>query len=238
MKFNWKYQLILWSKNAESSTQAVYELLRFLSKLGEEFEPKFYGKKRIPILDIEYINNLILENKDKTFPQFGSNLVFSTSYPKMGISYRFSVGITSEKFPNTFIIEIPADYFLKDTALISYDKLLDIFDKSIKIFNPFWGCVLNTTNHLRFASVFEKIDTMKIPLGIFWLNYFDTNIEKLIGYQNLEKASFKDIIKKDRGGIYVLQHDPFLDYNYHHLELQNEIIQKLNFQNLFNKFPR
>lgn len=226
------YTMMLWAKPKENSidiqAKQIFDILTALSKV-DYLKPRYQAvhRKKDAVefdLTLENVSNLIINKKDKQFPNLGSLISFFTSLndnDSAGIS--ISVGVSNPKFINSIVINLNWDY--KKLDIEKFDELVLLFKELINLFQPFYGCITSKSNSDMFDEYYN--DTSNTPSSILDVNYLgkDTIKNLRISDKKLKEIYEYEII--DDGYYIRLQKEPIDISNIKHIELQKKINQLL-----------
>jgi hypothetical protein len=233
-----KYSMILWAKaNQEDfkvTVDKVYKLLVTLKEYGPELSPNYLPaqrKKDTKQFDLSYTNleQLIKKHVNKEgkilFEDLGHTFGFFSSLKyddSVGID--FSVGITNPKFSNSFVVNFPLSWNFYDDNIS--ERLITLFKTCTVIFNPFWGCILNSFTLKQVNHLYEN----NMPTTIHWVNFWGEDIVHKVTEYRINNVSFYSKDKIDgMGYILILKKKP-IDYNSEvDISLQNDVNRKLGF---------
>jgi hypothetical protein len=221
--------MILWAnaKNEEfrTSVDHAYALIMALKEFGTELSPNYLRAKRkkdAKAFDYSYetLEELISKGTNKeggtVFSDLGYSVGFFSSLVdgnSAGISLH--VGTSNPKFKDTFIINLPQTCpIYADTT--TGERLINLFKKCVDIFDPFWGCIGNSTNIMRYEGYWK--DTL--PTTVNWINYFGENLTKQLGSAKIEKSPIHRIEKLNKGYFLQLKTTPIDDTNEKDIKMQ------------------
>lgn len=231
------YSMVLWSRpkqeDFEVSVDKTYKLLSALKEYGAQLSPNYLPARRKKdvkeyFLNYESLKELLKKGVpregDKIFQDLGCTIGFFSSLnddDSAGIS--ISIGISNPKFTNAFVLHLPLSLNVFDSAIS--EKLIDLFRKSVMIFNPFWGCILNSCNVRRFESLYKNSQ----PTTVHWVNFW--------GYEILNRIPENKIINntplylveriKGKGYILVLMRKPIDDNSEEDIKVQSEANRRI-----------
>lgn len=226
-----RHSLILWSnannEDFEISLRKANELLLTLKKFGLELSPNYITAKRkkdAKIFDwsTETLAELLKRGINKEgkiiFSDLGYRVSFFSSLKEDdSAAINLLVGVSNPNFTNKFIVNLPLSLPIYDDNQVN-ERLITVFKECIKILNPFWACIGNSTNLRRYDGYWNE----KLPTSIQWVNYFDNEISQMFG-ENIIKTS--PIISKEKfhlGYFLVLKNQPINDDNEKDIILQQK----------------
>lgn len=181
------YKLILWRKaeredvSFEEIAKRAYETITLFKVLEPKYQPNFekvFSKKDAKLFDWDYNNfyNYLKSNVNREgkteFKELGYSIgFFSSLNSNESCGYDLRVGATENPFTNTFLVRfsINMDMFNEEMSR----KIELIFKQAIKIFEPFWGCVVN--NRLNTTEGYLNNDN-SFPKAFHWLNYLSNEM--------------------------------------------------------------
>lgn len=222
------YTMVLWAKSnkfsVDTQSKQVFDILTLLGQidyLKPRYQTVFRKKDAIEFeLTIENVKTLILNKRDKQFPELGSQISFFTSLNEdesAGIS--ISIGSSNSRFVNSVVIDLNWDY--KKMNLSKFDELEFIFKGLINIFKPFYGCVASNSDSEKYNEYFD--DRIDKPNSIFDMNFFGKDIiEKINRYDKILKKVYE--YQEIDGGYFIrLLKEPLDISNVKHVEFQKQI---------------
>lgn len=226
------HHLALWAKPEkepfEETVNKSYRLLEILKEFGPELSPNFlpaWSKKNVKPFDgsITALEELIRKGINKegktVFPELGYRVSFFSSLNDMdsaGISIQ--VGITSNLFNNTFVVDFPASFPMYTDNQLD-ERLIKLFRKCIPIFKPYWGCINNSFNNKRYNYKLWENDQ---PKTIHWVNYFGDDMPRKIEERLIKTAPVYMAERYHDGYLIILKKTPIDDENPEDIEIQNK----------------
>jgi hypothetical protein len=237
---NWVYELILWRKSMTNSEEIVYRTLRFLADVDESLQAKYLYKEEFEV-SREKIAEAIQKgaNDMPGIGRIASNFIVATTLDSSAFAYTFSIGITHPSLCNVLIMKIPRTKVEGDNPVLRFDTLKFIFRGLVEIFEPFWGAISNNLNFQRFGQVSKQIEGFKLPSAIHWFNYFDRLVLENLDADKVFSAPFYSIERlENKGVIAILQPKPFKEREPEHLQRQEQVMQYLNFDELYRRYSR
>jgi hypothetical protein len=156
------------------------------------------------------------------------------------IGLNFGISLDAPKFVRNFdVLTIALDkrFVFSPDPIFKYAKLIDFFSGLIKIFQPFWGAIVDKDqiSSEYYQELRRSVNSEKIPASMHWINYVNESIaNRLGGIQLLEEAPIQDFItlNSPKGIIVVLQKEPFDLNNSEHLEHLEKLHKYLGMKNL------
>ncbi len=211
------HSMILWARPAvedfETTVTKVHQLLLALQAFGPEISANYKTVRRKKdarpfVLSKETLIELIKAKAvSSNMDDLGYRISFFSSLndnDAAGIG--LTVGVSSPKFYNTFIINLPQSLPVYSNIEIN-QRLVATFKQCITIFDPFWGCVSNHVNSNRYNSHFHN----DLPVTIHWLNYFGNDIVERIGEEKIKAAPLKTVERHHNGYFLELKDMPIDD---------------------------
>lgn len=204
-----QHTIVLWKKpcspNAtfEEICKETFNFLSLFQNYPVIFRPNYFTgrtKKDKNIFTWEYSDfekelkrkvnhegNNAFENLGYTFSMF-SSLDFDKSS-----SFQITVGNKDDRFMNTFVMKFPVEIDMYDQTNSNYAQ--SIFKDLVKNFKPFWGCISNKAFPINFNNFLKN----KKPTTIHWMNYWNNEIESVIGMKQIKNAinTYPSITYKD-----------------------------------------
>ncbi len=231
-----KYQhhtIILWKKPLSSDTQFTeivrntVDTLSIFYDLPEQYRPNFYTSNRKSsakpfVLSCDeiasYLQRKVLKVNYKECPELGVSLgLFSSMKDDSAFGYLMRVGVKDTKYINSLIVNIALDYKMYDEE--SARLIETLFEKSVAVFKPFWGAIVNNCAY----NSDEHFMVNGLPTNVHWMNYWSDDIIDRIGFRKIKKAKKKFEQFDFENGIIKLQGLPINANNLHELEYQAEI---------------
>lgn len=233
-----KYQhhkIILWKKPLSEETQFseivqnTVDTLSIFYDLPEQYRPNFYTSNRKSsakpfVLSCDeiasYLQRNVLKVNYKECPELGVNFaLFSSMDDHSAFGYGMRVGVKDAKYNNVnvLIVNIALDYKMYDEE--SARLIETLFEKSVSVFKPFWGAIVNNCAY----NDNEPYMVNGLPTNVHWMNYWSDDIIDRIGFRKIKKAKKKFEQFDFENGIIKLQNLPINANNVHELEYQAEI---------------
>lgn len=232
--------IILW-RNAEENSKTfdiiaseTFEVLKIFRSYPYIFRPKYVTAKSKNDIrefnwDYEFFYDLLKKginrNGNTVFEDIGYTLSFFSSINSCDSSYfSLHVGNKDPQFNNTFIVDLPVSYNLYDEN--NAKLILEIFEKLVVKFSPYWGCVSNKILSQKYRPFFIN----GLPSTLHWINYFSEEIIKKIGEAKLNAFvnNFETVTNKN--GIIMIKKTAIdtnnLDEMNLHSELQRFLFEK------------
>lgn len=209
------YKLILWRKAEkedvpfEEIAKRAYETITLFKVLEPKYQPnyeKVFSKKDAKLFDWDYNNfyNYLKSNVNREgkieFKELGYSIgFFSSLNSNESCGYDLRVGATENPFTNTFLVRfsINMDIFNEEMSR----KIELIFKQAVKIFEPFWGCVVNS--RLNATDGYLNNDN-SFPKAFHWLNYLSDEMLERLNKKALNALEKKYKIERD-GNIIKLK---------------------------------
>ena len=229
------YSMIFWARpykmSADEMADISYQILKELNDYGDELSPKYIpGRKKSEAkefdLSRENVKQLLDENVDTegyaVFEEPGRSLGFFSSYKEeLSSGIRINIGISSSRFNNTLVVNLPYGGFSGfDVRRDDFEKL---FKKIVTIFNPYFAFVSNNLNE-QLSDLFWENDR---PTFVHWLNYYSASTAKKIKMKQILKSDQCECIAFNNDYYLKLQEEPINIDIPDHLELQRLISLQL-----------
>lgn len=194
------YSLILWRKPEKESVtfeevaKRAYQTISVFMELQPNYRPNYakVGKKRDAKLFewnydnfCDYLNKKARKTSQQMFKDLGYTCGFFSSLNSgESCGYSLSVGITNKMFVNSFVVEFSTsmDYFNGEVSA----KIEELFRRSVKTFNPYWGCVVNMG--MKECDNFLTADDSS-PNEIHWLNYMSNSMLKNLNPKGIKRLT-------------------------------------------------
>ena len=183
----------------------VYEILQKLNEYNL-FNTLFLPAKRkkdIKVFELtkENVKITILKNKDKKFPNLGSELSFFTSLEDdESLSINISVGKFNTRLNNTMVISLPINITLEKSM-----ECIELFKDLVKLYDAYYACITSNENIKIYNDWYNYNDN--VPKAVFWINYWGNDIANRLSINKLENNGLK--CDKIGDGYFVrLQEEP------------------------------
>ena len=198
-----RYTILLWKKPLSSDTQFseivqnTVDTLSIFYDLPEQYRPNFYTSDRKSsakpfVLSCDeiasYLRKNVLKVNYKECPELGVSLgLFSSMKDDSAFGYLMRVGVkdTSYGLLNTLVVNIALDYKMYDEE--SARLIVTLFEKSVAVFKPFWGAIVNNCAY----NDNEPYMVNGLPTNVHWMNYWSDDIIDRIGFRKIKKAKKK-----------------------------------------------
>jgi len=189
----------------EEIAERAYKTIMLFQKLPKEFRPTYLcanRKKDCKLMEWNYQNfyDILKKNdnhtEEKVFEDLGYTFdCFSSLNNSISCGYSMLVGITNTKLVNSFIMRLSynIEYFDEATS----KQIKELFEESVKIFEPYFGCVYNSL--LRSSKKYNTNDDETMPTAVHWLNYWSKDMIGNIGEQKIKRLSkiYKELEYKE-----------------------------------------
>ena len=227
------HKILLWKKPLSSDTQFseivqnTVDTLSLFYDLPEQYRPNFYTSNRKSsakpfVLSCDeiasYLQRNVLKVNYKECPELGVSLgLFSSMNDNSAFGYHMRIGVKDTKYINSLIVNIALDYKMYDEE--SAGLIETLFEKSVAVFKPFWGAIVNNCAY----NDNEPYMVNGLPTNVHWMNYWSDEIINSIGLRKI-KIAIKKFEQFDfDNGIIKLKSLPINANNVHELEYQAEI---------------
>lgn len=229
------YTMILWAQpkkeDFETVVKKAYATLQSLAKYGEDISPKYLtAARKKDALPFQWSYGAFRElvagsvNKEggKVFSELGYTFSFFSSLNnKESAGISMTTGMVNPRFKNTFTLNFPQSYNMSDPD--KAEKAAAAFSDCISAFEPFWGCVANSANSLRFSGYYRE----GLPTSFHWLNYFGGEITGKLGKDKLEKLPIHTARAVADGYLLRLDQAPLDDENSEAISKQKQVNELL-----------
>ena len=213
-----RYKIILWKKPLVADTQFseivqnTVDTLSIFYDLPEQYRPNFYTSYRKSsakpfVLSCDeiasYLRKNVLKINYKECFELGCTLsLFSSMKDDSAFGYLMRVGVKDTGFLNTLVVNIALDYKMYDEE--SARLIETLFEKSVAVFKPFWGAVVNNCA----CNDKEPYMVNGLPTNVHWMNYWSDEIINSIGLRKIKIAIKKFEHFEFYNGIIKLQKLP------------------------------
>lgn len=222
------YKMLLWARPNENpldiQAEKLFEILTTFGKF-DCLRPRYQTVRRKKDavefdLNLESVKKLIVDKRDKQFPDLGSMISFFTSLNDADSArISISIGVSNSRFVNSLVVDLNWDY--KKIELRKYDELQLLFEALIVLFEPFFGCITSRSNSERYDDYFDEADNK--PSSVFDMNYFG---QELLNNLRISDETLSKIYacKEIGDGCFIrLLKEPLDVSNVDHMELQEDI---------------
>ena len=231
------HSIILWKKaekedrSFEEISKEAFEVMDLFQSYPQELRPNYLPAKRkkdVKEFDWNYDNfreqlkKGVSKEGNKVFLHLGYSIrLFSSMDSVNSCSIWLHTGITSDKFVNSLIVELPVSYnfYQKETA----DIISDLFVKLVQIYKPFFGYISNS----ELSSKYRKRLEGNLPTTVHWMNYWSEDIIRAVGMDKIQNlvdnnptVSFKNGILSIRDTALDVENEDDMRY---HESLQNQL---------------
>ncbi|OPX44390.1 hypothetical protein CLHUN_16890 [Ruminiclostridium hungatei] len=234
------YTMILWAhpgkEDFETVVKKAYAALQSLAKYGEDISPNYLTvsrKKDAKPFEWsfeafrELVANSVNKEGGKVFTELGYTFSFFSSLNnKESAGISMTTGITDPRFKNTFTVNFPQSYLMSNPD--KAERTVSAFTDCIRAFEPYWGCVANSANSLRFSGYYRE----GLPTAFHWLNYFGREITEKLGKEKLDKLPIHTARAVEDGYLLRLDEAPLDDENSEAVSKQKQVNEFLG----LNKF--
>ena len=224
-----EHKMLLWAppkkEDKEQITDKIVNLLNCF-KEHEIYFPYVYVHKSYQLFNINHleVSQILKTSKvSKSSEELGYGLSFVSSLDLENCaSLSIIVGIFSQQFINSIIIDISEDYFYN---MINSNKIESLFCNCVLIGSPFWGAIVNQEilDKYHNGSYWKK----EKLCSVHWINYFSG--EMLCRIQNIIPELPQSCIYNSLGdGIFLqISKQPINLYNEDDIHLQKSINRML-----------
>lgn len=230
-----RHTVILWKKaeskdrNFEEISKEAYNILNLFQDYPQELKPNYLtvkSKKDVNEFDWNYenFNSMLKKGINREGENVFENLGYSISFfssmdEKKSCAFQMNVGNKNNKFYNTFIIDLPLSLNLYDKKIA--DTIRNLFEKLVKSYMPYWGCISNKVLSRKYGKFLEG----NRPTTVHWMNYWSEDIIEMIGMEKIQKMVDRSSIISFQKGVLSIKDTAFdvdkeEDLKYHD-ELQN-----------------
>ena len=240
-----RHTIVLWKKadleemDFELIASEAYNVLNALNEFEIKYRPNFLTasfKEKIAIFDWNYENfsQKLKEglNKDNgnCFEKLGYTIsFFSSKEEKESFSYQLTVGNRDTRFYNTLIVSIPISIDLYDAKCAT--KIIEMFEKMVACFKPFWGCISNKA----ISKKYKKFMEGDLPTTVHWVNYWSDNIINKIGREKIEKIINETPRISLKNGIFKIKDTALNAENEIDINFLKKIEYQLALKNNYNQ---
>lgn len=217
-------KIIIWAKPREETFEEQIELSWSILKKIQQY--KLFTSLMLPAKSKKDVQNfevtkknveyLIKANRDKKFPDIGSELVFFTSLnDEESASISFSVGKSNINLINALVISLPVNFAQKNCI-----EYIELFNELIILYDSYYACITSDANLNLYNEWYNH--QKNIPEVVFWINYWN---QDMISNTTIKKIKSKVYECKSMYNGYCirLQEVPINVLNIDHIKNQKEI---------------
>ena len=157
-----------------------------------------------------------------------------------GASATFTESATPTLMPASFVINFGGDTIARNGWRL--EDLLSLFRAVVVAFRPDVAEIYDEAHRDR--STYDErmfdIDMKRVPLGLFWINYYGPEWARNVGRERLERLrpTVASLEWQDNGGVLVaIQDVPYDESNAVHRDHQLELERLLGLEELQASFP-
>jgi len=129
---------------------------------------------------------------------------FSSMHEQNSCAIEVRAGNKNEKFHNTLIISLPLSLNLYDKKIA--DRIMDLFEKLVEAYTPYWGCISNKALSRKYRKFLEG----NLPTTVHWMNYWSEDIIYTVGMEKIKKVVDGNFMISFKNGILAIK-DTALD---------------------------
>ena len=232
-----RHSIVLWRKpekedrSFEEISKEAFEVMDLFQSYPQELRPNYlpaWRKEDVKEFEWNYDNfrellkNGVSKEGDRVFLDLGYSIyLFSSLDDEKAGSIWLDTGITSDKFVNSLIVDLPVSYNLyqKETA----DMISGLFVKLVQIYKPFFGCISNSVLSRKYGKYLEG----NLPTSVHWMNYWTEDIIHAVGMDKIQNlvdnnptVSFENGILSIRDTALDVENEDDMRY---HESLQNQL---------------
>jgi hypothetical protein len=157
-----------------------------------------------------------------------------------GLDYSFSESSNPRIAPASFLVEFNTQTLT--SLALDVDRLMDLVQRVAEVFQPSYAYVYDQRQRAR-ASYSERMfafDKRKVPLGLFWINYYGPEWVKNIGRLRLERLA-QDVPRwrwlPGEGALFAIQVESYDEAVSSHRARQRLFEERLGLEELQKAFP-
>jgi hypothetical protein len=223
------HTMLLWAEPIKEEFDELIikslNILKILEEYGPEISPVYVRElDKIKKFDLTkekiktiFMNNLNKEG-DKVFIEAGYNIhFFSHIEEKIMTAIYLHIGVTIPFLTNSIIIKFSNLFSLSN-------KASELLKRLLYKFNPFWGCISNDINNMRY----DKFIKNNKPTAMHWLNFWGSKLLNELNINNWEDAPIEKYEQINDGYFIQLKKEPIDDEN------ENDLILQQNANRYFN----
>ena len=217
-----RHSIILWKKAEKKNkdfmeiSKEAYEVLKLFQDYPQELRPNYLTaktKNEIKAFDwnFENFSNELKKGVNKegenAFEDLGYTIsFFSSMIENDSCTFQMRAGNKNEKFYNTLIINLPLSLNLYNEK--NAVKISKLFEKLVKAYIPYWGCISNKLMSRKYGKFIEA----NLPTTVHWMNYWSEDIVRTIGVEKIQKMVDENQLISLKSGILSIK-DTALDVN-------------------------
>lgn len=197
-------------------SKEAYEVLKLFQDYPQELRPNYLTaktKNEIKAFDwnFENFSNELKKGVNKegenAFEDLGYTIsFFSSMIENDSCTFQMRAGNKNEKFYNTLIINLPLSLNLYNEK--NAVKISKLFEKLVKAYIPYWGCISNKLMSRKYGKFIEA----NLPTTVHWMNYWSEDIVRTIGVEKIQKMVDENQLISLKSGILSIK-DTALDVN-------------------------
>ncbi len=210
-----KYHMILWrnpipEESFDSLCSDTFQMLSVFTELGRNSSPNcLASNSKSDALahefewTLEHFKKTLLSNPvnagNTKLGNIGYSIsFFSSSDENESLCFHILIGNQNPLFLDTVVVEIP------DSNAEAMNDLFQTFQKCVKCFHPYWGCVTETK---LIVSYMPHMPTVNRPASALWLNYWSDELVQHIG-SDIVKSAFGALGIQFSQGFFQIQDSP------------------------------
>jgi len=217
----------------------IVETLGALDRLAMGFFPATIevGRKKTLVLERakDYTRQLIpkkffITQSSATIPLDGRN----------GVSFTFTESDDPSVMPGSLVLEFSSRALEANGWLL--DQLASLMREVSLAFSPDFAATWDNAQRARpgYGHVMFRIDRRRVPLGVFWINYYSVGWVESIGRSRLERLKEEVPLLRwldDGAVLFATQSDAYDESNEEHRGTQARVEQILGLADVHRRFP-
>lgn len=232
------YKIIMWRKceaddiGFDDIAKRAYETIMVSQIWASKYQPNYKtvrSLKDAKLFDWSYENFYdtlkagVNREGQTIFQDLGySCRFFSSTNSNESCGYGLTVGNTNNLFVNDFTVDLPIGMgvFQKEMS----GEIEAFFRQATNVFEPFWGCVVNSFMHNEMAYLNKE---KSFPTEFHWLNYLSDEMMSKVNPKAVKKLAKKHPEFECDGNIIKLQNIALDANKPEDVALKNEVDKAL-----------
>jgi hypothetical protein len=182
-----------------------------------------YGRQLIP-------KQFFITSTSATIPLDGKN----------GIAFTFTESDDPSVMPASLVLEMSSRTLEANDLFL--DRLVSLILAVVSPFSPDFAGIWDNAQRARaeYGSVMFRIDRRRVPLGVFWVNYYSTSWVENIGRSRIERLKEEVPLLRwlgDGAALFATQSDAYDEGNIENREKRARVEGILELGKVHREFP-